>query len=140
MCFRVNADEAKPLVAETDMFCYKTGYKKMLGYKFVSTYKGFTYVKSKTVSAYKPTALAQIKLDKPGRCFRNNIEFDAIAWIDVGFHSYITAEQAGKNAEFDGECVARFIIPKGSTYYINTYDGQYVSDSIRFEKFLREDK
>ena len=111
MCFYI--EKNKPEIAKQDLVCWKIGRSKWFRLFFVSYYLNFRYKKNKIYST-------TMSLKK--------------SVINEGFHSYIDPDYIYANEL--GCKNARFIIPKGSIYYINKDRGEIVSNQIIFKKFI----
>jgi hypothetical protein len=124
MCFSIQKGNVKPKIAERDITCYKVfdngTYGNQHGTFIRSLYQDFPYK-------------IGIKYELDG--YMNPIK-DCIgnSTIEVGLHSYTCLKHAEQKSIrlswYNGRCVYKCIIPKGSTYYVNTKHKEYVSDQI----------
>ena len=115
-------------VAEKDIRCYKT-LKRTGKNRFSSLFFGATYDfnKSKIFKAKrkKKKLLTRFKVTRdPGH----------VGWIHSGIHTFSSLVNA--RDERDGEALIRFVIPKGTRYYENSSDLEYVSLAIKFDKII----
>lgn len=108
-----------PNFADDDIIVYKIGFKEdneFIGYFYTEHYK-----------------IGEEKYHVDINLKRTYVYDDIKHYeINAGFHSY------GNNARVNGllkNCViGRFIIPKGTKFFIN-YDKEYVSETIKFDGF-----
>ena len=112
MCFYVDPNHCKELIATEDIFCYKIINTVLKRGKpvLVSNYQRFEYKLGKKYSIRK------LKLVNENAIFE-------------GFHSYI------KDKKFMW-CLYECIIPKGAKYYKNINNNEYVSNKIIIIKEL----
>ena len=108
MCFEIHAGYKEPFVAKKDVVCYKVMKTGDNG-TYVSFHRYFAYEKNKTYN-----------LEEPMKIYFNEIEY--------GFHSFTSYNKACSRSNNDP--VIKCVIPKGSTYYYNPCDKEYVADSI----------
>ena len=127
MCFIIHPDYPNPLVAEQDIICFKIGKKaesNLDDQKFFSQYRSYVY----RLGELQP----KVEL------FLDRWIGHSILSVQIGYHSYhplnpsIRAEYVA-NSPY---CLVRCIIPKGSQYYYNPSDREYVSDQIIAQKIL----
>lgn len=127
MCFIVHPEYPDPLVTEQDIVCFKVGYEaeiSLFGGYFTSEYRGYKY----RLKRLQP--LVEL-------CLYNNTKTGTIE-INKGYHSYHPLHPFAQSG-FDATskfCLVRCIIPKGSQYYYNPNDQEYVSDQIIAQKIL----
>jgi hypothetical protein len=107
MCFYLPRN-AKPLVADKDIECWKTVSHGTNG-RYISVVQGYIYEGGKINREVYLTP-------RPGL---------NLSVINNGYHSYI-ARRAG----IDQRTFTKCWIPKGSTYYVNTGRNEYVSSNI----------
>lgn len=121
MCFNTTK-KSKPKIASEDILCWKVlkrkRTKKGYGAKFNNTgiHPNLYYMPGEKQEP--------IKIRKEKSCFGED-EYE----INKGYHSYTSEAKAriGKERE---EKVFLFIIPKGTKYYHNIWDCEYVSETI----------
>jgi hypothetical protein len=157
MCFNITnipivVSIPEPLVAESDILCYKLiKIDKKDSSKITAPYRdtyNYTIGKDTPSVVLKPTLQNGIDIEKN----------EARCEINEGYHSYTTISKAYRNLVGSEECrpirflfvdpvpesnnssrLARCYIPKGSTYYINNESEEYVSSSIRIDEVILED-
>lgn len=124
MCFYVDKRYPDKKIADKDITCYKrllpyNGKK----YKFKSPYQRYKY---------NLNILFESKIGK--------IEnYAYCAEINKGLHSYSTKTRAiecSKQFGCNTEIILKGIIPKGSEYYYNPMNRQYVSNQLILTKIL----
>ena len=110
MCFIIDFNHQKQLVADKDIICYKRSDKYTDNKTFIPEwYCDFVY--------------------KLGKRYKTRIHEDD-GFISKGFHSYSSTKRFTQFAYRYVEC----IIPKGSKYYFNPTDMEYVSNQIIIKK------
>lgn len=114
MCFIV--ENNKPKIAKRNIKVYKF-VDEIDSTTCESYWKNYKYTQNKVCKKIK------LKFTK-SKFFGNTIE--------KGYHSYIY------NDDYHIRVNSIFIIPKGSEYYVNIEDGEYVSDTIIFKKYLND--
>ena len=115
MCFLIHNDHQVSQIATEDIVCFK----RMIPFNhniLITPYRDFEYKIGKTYSAEFS--------DKLG-----------IGIIEEGLHSYTNKERA-KLWKTSDEIVVKCIIPKGSIYYFNPNDEEYVSNKLYVKKTL----
>lgn len=117
MCFYIHRDHRKEKIAEQDIVCYKR-LKPIFLFWGVSPFRGFSYRLRKT---YK------------SKIIRSRYSSDR---IEEGLHSYSDFDQAYYRTHYD-ESIYKAIIPKGSTYYYNPEDHEYVSNRLKVIKKIK---
>jgi hypothetical protein len=117
MCFIIDESYPSAKTATKDIRAYKLlefvqiERNKAIGN---SPCRDFKWEEGKKIKLNKP-----LKINKVGR---PNIE--------EGLHAYLTLKWADDNLD-QGETICEFIIPKGSTYYINVEEyGEIVSNCM----------
>ncbi len=134
MCFYIrNTIESRTLwVAKEDIVCYK-----ILKYNRASSVQDFQYKLNKV---YKEPLFV---IPKPSfgiykiRMTEKGFMGDFYTPLYHGFHSYIELDQDLKNdAKRWWECVYKCIIPKGSEFYYDPVEKQYLSNQIKIVKKL----
>ncbi len=112
MCFYIDPNNKKPKIAEKDIVCWKALIKT--DGKYVSSWFSFEYEVNTLYS-------------------RGRFGWLDTAMIGYGYHSYSIRGYAyiGRGHK---ETVRKFIIPKGTKYYYNSRDKEYVSLSIKMVK------
>ena len=114
MCFYISPSTPDVLVATGDIKCVKILRKTRFGTQ--SPYIGEKYHTFWRKKCVKKKAKFGHK------------QFGGINAIEEGLHSYMSVEDVGSMASCDG--VYNAIIPKGSLYYMNQQDGEYVSNKL----------
>ena len=121
------------MIATKDIICYKIVRKlndKLNDYKgaFMSEYQYFVY-EPKVI--YKLGGMLKVHSASP-----------TLSLITKGFHSYSRLSSVNNSINLKEEwgkydlSIVECIIPKGSTYYYNNSEHEYVSDSIKIIKSL----
>ena len=115
MCFRIDSNYPKKLIATEDIVCYK-----------ILVPRG---------SWESPVQEATYKIGKLKRSY--------IGWttrsmgvINHGLHSYSTLEVAKYYKNY-GKVVFESIIPKGAKYFYNEQKAEYVSNKLIVKKQLQ---
>jgi hypothetical protein len=134
MCFHVQKGNVRPKIAEKDITCYKVfdndaKYGNQYGTFIRSLYQFFSY---KVGIKYELDGYIN-----PIKDLHTNNSI-----IEVGLHSYTCLKHAKEKSIrlswFSGYCcVYKCIIPKGSTYYVNTKHKEYVSDQIIVKELVK---
>lgn len=118
MCFYIQDNNDKPKVAENDIECFKLLRVSPNG-NFMSSERNFEYFIGKTYSL----EFGLIDKIRIGPLYNSVI-------VEEGFHSWF--ELDAENT-YDGRLIpCKFVIPKGSKYYVNMQIREYVSNKIRF--------
>ena len=133
MCLTLYKATCKPRVADKDIVCYKY-LCKLLGYK-----KLFNTPYRNACVSMGETYTSEIEF---GILLTENIDnksYEGSAWvgeIEKGLHSYGNFKHAYQNANYSADrCVVKCVIPKGSTYYVGTFDSDvlsYASDKLTY--------
>ena len=110
MCFTITTPEK---IAKRDIVCYKRLYKD--GGKRLSAHQSSPY---RLGRVYKTVGFGFSGRD-----------------VYEGRHSYSNLKQA-KRFKWDIEVIVKCIIPKGTKYYYNSHDKEYVSLAIKLVKEL----
>lgn len=121
MCFIIRKGSEQFIIAKKDIVCYKVMFP--ISEKEVrSPYMLSVYTLGQRYS--RPFA---IKLSRPRRA---NDE------ISIGYHSYSTIDRALLETYYSNGtyCITKCIIPKGSTYFVDPYNKEYVSNSITIKE------
>jgi hypothetical protein len=115
MCFVIDDDRPDEIIAIEDIVCYKfmDYYDNVLR----SPYRDYKY-------EFNQEYILNDYL-------RNEYER-----INEGYHSYTKLRVCKDEANIK-HTIVRCIIPKGSRYYINNFDNQYVSDHIIIKEIIR---
>jgi hypothetical protein len=118
---RKDARELKPLIAKKDIIVYKMLDLCLVNDRwcFVSPYYGMEYKPNKTY-----------RVERMQKTITNNTWYGLPSWsvnIGRGFHAYRKPLCRTLN---------RFIIPKGSKYFISADGSEIVSDRIKTPKKL----
>ena len=114
MCFVISSKYPEEKIAGKDIVCYKRLERSTGG--FLSPYQGKFYNLNKL--------------------YRSKLECSSCHTIDVGLHSYSCKKRA-KYCRVPGEVVTKGIIPKGSRYYYNSYNHEYVSNQIIVQEVIK---
>ena len=114
MCFTITTPEK---IAKKDIGCYK-----LLDF---APHSKCDYRSAWFSSPYK---LGEVYKTK-------SFGFDEEDGIDKGRHSYSALSRARKVA-WTGDCIVKCLIPKGTKYYYNSGDKEYVSLAIKLVKEL----
>lgn len=104
MCFFVDGSEK--LTAKEDVTCYKVTFADC-----ESVCRGYEYPDN----SLQPYVNLTIEVDM---------------YINEGYHSYISLAEA-EDSPLCFDEIWKFIIPKGTKYYINELEGEYVSETIQ---------
>jgi hypothetical protein len=118
MCF-VATKNQRPKIASEDIVCWKALKRRL-------TKKGYGAAFNNTIHApfyYQPGENQPLIILKKIHWLANEYN------INEGYHSYMEEEKAKCNKGRD-EKVFKFIIPKGTKYYQNIFDCEYVSETI----------
>jgi hypothetical protein len=111
MCFDTTKHQ-KPKFATEDIECWKV--IKSNGYAYHRKYK---YV----IGAVQPRVIIR-------KC---GVDSEDDAHIFEGYHSYTNIKKAGNHRPNRSYIVSRFIIPKGTRYFHNIGDNEYVAEVIK---------
>lgn len=130
MCFRIDENDPDKRIAKRDIVCWKVVdiNKIMSSVLFKSMYKDYVY---KFDTEYYDESSLEIEKEP----------WDDTKLINKGFHSYKSqpTEYAYNNCTNhilkNSQVLVECYIPKGSEYYINLKEGEYVSDSIHIGSF-----
>lgn len=122
MCFLILTDSkayGEELTASKDIVCYKMLEKSIGGEVYMSPYQNELYFKinTKAKSITKTSSL---------------IASPWTSQINIGLHTYSNKKYARKKLCTD-RAFFKAIIPKGSKYYYNPEDSEYVSDKLIVE-------
>ena len=126
MCFNVSRKHPDSLITQEDIICYKSSDTTKRRYKtFSSDYRRFDYKLGKVyrlMTSLEPTR--KVELYPEPRFAESQV-------INQGFHSYIKIP-----TQYLNDRLVECIIPKGSTYYINPDENEYVSDQIIIKRYM----
>lgn len=122
MCFNIDSNNPDKQIAEKDITCYKVMFKKDNN-SYLSQFKSFEYKKDENYEI-------------------NKWSFGMPQSIEVGFHFHSNIETARDSLAFWNTCsiappeslnlvIIECIIPKGSEYYHNPIEHEYVSNRIK---------
>ena len=118
MCFVIDRSSPEPLIADSDIVCYKEGTLMHIDDGrpvFVSLFQGYIY----RFQERQPELT--LRPDRKGS-----------RYISKGYHSYHPRNSILQS--FTHECSSRVlvkcIIPKGSMYYYTPYYQEYVSSCL----------
>lgn len=134
MCFFVHEDHPTVKIATKNIVCYKSMYlkKKGLGYHYLG--KHLTRYNFKNYGFRTPYQDVEIDFEKPLVKSKLKVVMRAgsnTKIIELGLHSYSNLPSA--RDEY-GNIVIKCIIPKGSKYYFNPEDCEYVSNQLLYTK------
>lgn len=124
MCFIVHSDYPDPLVAEQDIPCFKIGVEaKVISGRgcFTSEFRGYVY---------------KLKKLQPEIELCPSEDYPRV--INKGYHSF-SPDHLMAQFPFSADsvyCLVKCIIPKGSQYYFNPHDLEYVSNQIIAQEIL----
>lgn len=148
--------DLKPLVAEEDIVCYKVLKYNFSSFQYVSPYHDEFYW---NINSREPVeAKGEPVLCS---CSRDSLDSKVVRCIEGGFfHTYQKEEDAKELVDYKNTwkifsveyCLAEFIIPKGTEYYVGRYDyidygahvtmefGRdcYASKKLIFKKLLKK--
>ncbi len=115
------SEAAKALIktAEKDIIAWKVLHKTAKGY--MSVYQNFKYQMGEHYY-------------QSGKKFTfHRVNFITYGYLQIhqGLHAYTSKRVALENIS-EGNCIRKFIIPKGSQYFISKEDGEIVSDNLIF--------
>ena len=127
MCFV--SKKIQPLIAETDIVCYK-----MVGK--VQEESGYTWYEPPVMGDIVRYTLKRKRMPKVTlKPAQNTI---GIIIIEKGYHSYMASRLSHLlkvHYQWGGTIViGQFVIPKGTKYYIDPQNEEYVSETIRMIK------
>ena len=118
MCFHVHPDHPTAKIAEKDITCYKVVEtvrgNNQYKVKYISLYQGFIYERGKTY------------FSEISRYYNK---------IEEGVHSYTNLKTASEYKRY-GVVLIECTIPKGSTYYYDPENEEYVSNQIKIIKTI----
>lgn len=122
MCFDIHPENRKALIAREDIKVYKRlmNVRKRRNNIFCRTLTGFSPYQ---FLDYKQGVLVEAEL---GMSFTGDE-------INSGLHAYISFDMANACSGMY-ENIVEFIIPKGSTYYINPLNEEIVSNKMIWPK------
>lgn len=123
MCFIIHEKHPKKKIARINKTCYKVMYRGQEKGEYISLYQWAKYSKR---------IIHTSEIDKPSYDGDGNLE------ITNGRHSYsdIVMARMFKDVE-DERVIVKCTIPRGSEYYYNPTEQEYVSNQI---KIIREVK
>ena len=123
MCFTVHPYHPKAKVAKRDIVCYKAGYKYRGGRVFMPYFQmDYSYQLGKTQPKVK---LMPVRLSNEDLA------------IQAGYHSYSNKKEL-RGWKSDPIVVSvKCIIPKGTEYYYNPEDREYVSETLVVKEFIK---
>ncbi len=116
MCFYVSKKHPDKKIAKRDISCYKVVELSETPDLFISSYQGFPYILGKLY------------------CIQGTL-FKMAGLIHSGLHAYSNKRKLC--FFFSDETTVKCIIPKGSEYYYNPKDGEYVSNQIIIKGLLK---
>jgi hypothetical protein len=124
MCFTIHPTHSEPLIAKKNIVCYKILQDD--GLNKISPYYDEIYFK------------------KGGSCEYVNKEIDDFSFstnfetfercINQGLHVYSSIKKANDEVDHLNESVYKCVIPKGTKYYYNPADNEYVSLKLKVYK------
>lgn len=107
MCFFIDVYHQMVKTAKTNIVCWK---RFDIGKEYCSPIQGFEYKKGIVY-------------------YEDRFNEHALYMVNTGLHSYSTEKKA-KREKYSDEKIVQCIIPKGSKYYYNSYEEEYVSDHL----------
>jgi hypothetical protein len=138
MCFNVrnNIESATLWVAKKNIVCYKR-----LNDSLYSPYRGFEYKLDKLykakIGSLNRTLFSDAIKTKNGiilkNCYTNNRK---IFSINRGLHSHSSLNSA-KKMQSKYESIFKSIIPKGSEFYYDNVNKEYVSNQLIIKKLIK---
>ena len=115
MCFQIDYHHSTAKIAENDITCFKI---LMSGLDAViSPWYSLEYWKIEDCPEF---VLMHSTIDEP----------DCNNDINRGLHSYATEAETQRH-DWTGDAYYKAIIPKGSKYYYNSFNHEYVSDTLQ---------
>ena len=130
MCF-ISSYKPKPLVAKTDIKCYKVVDKGYKGETVVYIPLIYHWSSKYRIGVQMPT----VKL-VPIRELSSSRLSGEVMIIHEGYHSYMPKQlkELKQRCFSISPILALFVIPRGTKYYIDREMGLYVSETIRMVK------
>lgn len=119
MCFEIHPDHAEVKIATEDITCYKVLRK--INRRLLSPHQGERYFKKWSIKLFTIKKVSEFGRKIP-TCNK---------YIYEGLHSYSEYSQATMNSNTNYRSVHKAIIPKGTEYYYNPYDNEYVSLKLK---------
>lgn len=114
-------EQKEPKIADKDIIVYKVG--KITNKQFISPYQYYSYTKNELQR--------EIKIHSEITHIINGYYYRV---VDEGYHAYLTFRRALNSFYLIGKHIGKFIIPKGSKYYIgDDGDGDIVSSQIIYK-------
>ena len=150
MCFSIHPDHSDPIIAADDTICYKIlGKHELNYYPQLSTFNNWKLLILRFLGFNVFAALAQnhVYIINSRKKKRVIIQPYILNWnkdnpttpisscgtIEKGYHSYIKNNRIiSDKYEILIECV----IPKGTLYYKNPFNEEYVSETIILKKVI----
>ena len=122
MCFTIHTSYSEPLIAEQDIKCYKNLSHYPKG-DIYSPYRSEQYFSKKNKVSFTIKEVDYFYIDTSF----------ILSYISEGLHSYSTSQRAKQDLDkWDKTHLA--IIPKGTKYYYNPEDNEYVSLKLKVYK------
>jgi hypothetical protein len=106
MCFTIDPLNREAKIAERNINCWKRVYIRRTG-DCTSSVCGFLYTQDVLPS-------------------RVNIQVLNNRFVEDGYHSFTTRRKALKRGWGDGGDIVRFVIPKGTRYFVDKAGQEYV--------------
>lgn len=130
MCFDIHHSHSTAKKATENIICYKRLEVYLGAFHPEKITRGNVY-KMRFITPY---CRQRIHLDKkPLKKSRLDVGFNS---IERGLHSYSESRKALSRCNSD-EVVVKCFIPKGSIYYFNPVDKEYVSNQLQYtDKFV----
>lgn len=128
MCFILDENRGnQPEIATTDIVVYKvmwrgTWWSRLKGIK--SPFTDYVYKRREI----------QPKVELVPKPYNGIPQLSKRLMIDKGYHSYDSFKVAS-NRNYPMHAVFQFLIPKGSLYYYNSENREYVSNQIKVAYF-----
>jgi len=119
MCFNIHTDHREVKTAEEDIVCYKfMDYDERTGYHY-APYMSTKYNYGMIYA--DPTLKDEFEMEVEGYS------------INEGIHSYTNRERCQSEKSSSYQTIIEVVIPKGTKYYLNPYNQQYVSTKVFFK-------
>jgi hypothetical protein len=138
MCWIGGEIETRPRIAKNDITVYKIGLISRSGKTFTSFLREYKYrvgtlqkkINLTALPSYPDSGLCVIDDGYHSYSAGNKIQIDDY-YISVFMRIKTNAVSTGRVEYFQPVSIGKFIIPKGTKYYINRY-GEVVSEQIMY--------
>lgn len=152
MCFTIHDNHKEITKSNEDITCYKVMVEYVtqpIIYK--SIYQSFEYEQGYIYHTKIGNPQYSNKLYSVAYLYDQETHKRKIDSINEGFHSYSTFEEAYNNLDIcpfnfengpmiKSKSIVQCIIPKGSKFYYNPDEKQYVSERIKIEQTVKPTK